>query len=76
MRTDQFDQELNVGDYVLAADRHDLGVYMITNMTPKMIRLVHIAAKSRAEQKGILRYEKQLYKIDPELATFCILKTD
>lgn len=75
MKQDYFGQELEIGDYVLGADRHDINVYMIINITPKMVRIVKPEAQTRQEQKGVLRYSNQLYKVTPELATFHILKT-
>lgn len=75
MKQDHFGQDLQIGDYVLGANKHDIDVYMVTNITPKMVRIAKPGGQTRSEKKGVLRYAWQVYKITPELATFQILKT-
>lgn len=75
MTYDYFHQELNIGDYVIAANRHELAVYEIIAITPKMVRIARLGAKTAKAKKGALRYSKELFKIDNELVTFEILRT-
>ena len=74
MKKDYLGQEICVGDYVLAADRHELAIYQVIKITPKQVRIVRPEAETRKEQKGVLRYSKELYKVDPEVVTFHLLR--
>lgn len=75
MKLDYLGQELAIGDWVIAANGHELAIYQIINITPKMVRIVRPEAKTRQAQKGCLRYSKELFKVDSEIVTFHILRT-
>ncbi len=71
---DLFGQTVDIGDYVLGVHGHELSVYKILKVTPKMVRIAKINAKTRAAKKGKLRYSNELFKIDEKLVTFFIMK--
>ena len=73
-RLDYFNQELEIGDTVLAADGHLLHLYKVIKITPKMIRVVRLDATVRTELKGVLRYAVELCKIDNELVSYHIMR--
>ncbi len=71
---DLFGQTVDIGDYVLGGHGHELSVYKILKVTPKMVRIAKINAKTRAAKKGKLRYSNELFKIDEKLVTFFLMK--
>lgn len=77
MKEDFVGQEVTVGDIVVAATGfgHELTMYEVIAMTPKMVRVRMLGAKTPKTKKGALRYSKELVKVNEEIATFHILKT-
>ena len=75
MKEDLFKQELQVGDYVLTGTGlgHELAVYKVIAITPKMVRIMRLGVKTPKSKKGVLRYSKELFKIKEELVTYYIL---
>ena len=71
---DLFGQTVAPGDFVIAADSHTLALYRVLRITPKMIRVVNIKAKSKTALKGKLRYPQELFKIEEHMATFYLMK--
>ena len=71
---DLFGQEINVDDYVVGSHGHELAIYKVARITPKMVRIVNIEAKSKATLKGKLRYAGELFKIEEHLVTFYLMK--
>lgn len=71
---DLFEQEISIGDYVVGGQGHELGIYRVTKLTPKMIRIVSIKAKTDKQKKGKLRYSNELLRVDSKMVTFYILK--
>lgn len=67
-------QEVVPGDYVVGADGHTLSIYKVTKITPKMVRIVSINAKSVQAKKGKLRYATELLKVDDKIVTFYLMK--
>lgn len=73
MDKDFLNQYIDIGDFVVAAYRSDLGCYKIIKITPKMFRIVNINAKTKEAKKGKLRYGQELLKIDAKLVTYVSL---
>ena len=71
---DLFGQEVGPGDFVLGGAGHELAVYKILRVTPKMVRIAKITAKTKKAKKGALRYSNELFKIDEQLVTFYLMK--
>jgi hypothetical protein len=71
---DLFGQKVEVGDYVIGGHGHELSVYKIIRITPKMVRIVNINAKTRTGLRGQLRYSNELFRIDEKLVTFYLMK--
>lgn len=75
-KLDYFNQELQLGDIVVAADGHKLACYTIIKITDKMVRIAEIGETvARRGVEGVLRYPKELFKVDSELASFHVLRT-
>ena len=72
--SDFFGQEINVGNFVVASQGHELAIYKVTKITPKMVRVVKHGAKTRSAKKGKLRYGKELFKVDESLVTFHLIQ--
>jgi hypothetical protein len=66
-------QEILIGDYVIAGQGHELALYEVIRITPKMVRVVKYNAKTSNAKKGKLRYSKELFKVDTHLVTFYIM---
>ena len=66
-------QELSIGDYVIAGQGHELSLYEVLRITPKMVRVVKYNAQTSNAKKGKLRYSKELLKVDSSLVTFYIM---
>lgn len=75
MPQDFFGQDIEIGDFVLGAQGHELQIYKVIKITPKMIRIVNINAQTHKAKKGKLRYAKELAKVDGKLATFHVMKS-
>ena len=71
---DLFGQVISVDDFVIGGQRNELAIYKVMRITPKMIRIVNIHAKTKAARAGILRYAGELFKIDEHLVTFYLMK--
>ena len=71
---DLFGQEVAIGDYVLGGQGHELALYRVLKVTPKMIRIAKLTAKTAKAKKGKLRYSNELFKIKHELVTFYLMK--
>jgi len=71
---DMFDQELAIDDFVVAAHGHKLACYKIIKITPLMVRIVRLNAKSKSAAKGTLRYADELLRVDDRMVTFLLLK--
>ena len=70
---DYFNQELSIGDFVIAANGHELATYKIIRITPKMVRVVKLNAKTDKAKKGKLRYSHELFKVSPAQVTYYLL---
>ena len=68
-------QPIHVGDYVVGAQSTSLAMYKVIKITPKMIRIVSINAKTRLALKGKLRYADELLKVEERLVTFHLMKS-
>ena len=73
---DLFGQSINPGDFVVGAQSKILSVYKVLKITPKMVRVMNIKAKTKAAKKGTLRYSNELLKIDAKLVTFYLMKQE
>lgn len=71
---DLFGQAISPGDFVVGAQSKILSVYKVLRITPKMVRVVNIKAKTNTAKKGTLRYSNELLKIDEKLVTFYLMK--
>lgn len=71
---DLFGQSINLGDFVVGAQSKILSVYKVIRITPKMVRVMNIKAKTHSQKKGTLRYSNELLKIDEKLVTFFLMK--
>lgn len=71
---DFFGQPISTGDYVIGAQGHNLAIYKVLRMTPKMVRIAKITAKTAKAKKGALRYANELMKVDEKLVTFHLMK--
>lgn len=71
---DLFGQEVEIGDFVLGSNGHQLACYTVVRKTPKMVCIVKIGAKTSKAQKGTLRYADELFKIDSQMVTFYLMK--
>ena len=71
---DLFGQEINVDDYVIGGQSNELAIYKVMRITPKMVRIVNIHAKTKSAKKGKLRYAGELFKIEEHLVTFYLMK--
>lgn len=67
-------QELNENDFVIAGQGHELAIYRVMKLTPKMVRVVSLKATTRNAKKGKLRYGNELFKVDEHLVTYYSLK--
>ena len=72
--TDLFGQEINVDDFVIGGHGHELAIYKVLRVTPKMLRIVDVDAKTKSAKKGKLRYAGELFKIEEHLVTFYLMK--
>ena len=65
---------LAINDFVIASQGHELAIYRIMKITPKMVRVVKLNAKTRQAKKGKLRYSNELFKIDEQIVTYYLMK--
>ena len=72
--TDLFGQPVDIDDFVIGGQGHELAVYKVIRITPKMIRVAKVGAVTTSAKKGKLRYANELFKIDQALATFYLMK--
>jgi len=72
---DLFGQPINAGDVVIGGQGHELAVYRVLRITPKMVRIASVKAKTDAAKKGKLRYSNELFKVDDKLVTFYLMKS-
>jgi len=68
-------QDVQPGDYVVGATGHGLAIYKVIRLTPKMVRIVSITAKTHTALKGKLRYANELLKVDNKIVTFHLMKS-
>ena len=73
--TDLFGQAIDIGDFVIGGHGHGLAIYKVTKITPKMIRIVNVKARTNSAKKGQLRYCNELAKIEETLVTFYLMKS-
>jgi len=71
---DFFGQTIGAGDYVVGGQGHELALYRVLRLTPKMVRIAKFNAKTDAAKKGKLRYSNELLKVDNGLVTFYVMK--
>lgn len=74
-------QELRVDDFVAypsssGLGRNQLKIGKIIDITPKMVKVVHIQRRSVYEAKATTRYPADCIKLDESLITLYILKLD
>ena len=74
-------QELNVDDFVAypsssGLGRNQLKVGKIVDITPKMVKVVHMKRRSVYEAKSTTRYLADCIRLDSQLITLYILKND
>ena len=72
---DYLGQEVNPGDFVVGATGHGLAIYKVLRITPKMVRIVSITAKTDRAKKGKLRYANELLKVEEKIVTFHLMKS-
>ena len=72
---DYLGQIITPGDYVIGATGHGLAIYKVLRLTPKMIRIVSIKAKTTQAKKGKLRYANELLKVEEKIVTFHLMKS-
>ena len=68
-------QEIIPGDFVLGATGHSFAIYKVLRITPKMVRIVSIKAKTSYALKGKLRYANELLKVEEKIVTFHLMKS-
>lgn len=71
---DLFGQPIDVNDFVIGGQGHGLSIYRVMKITPKMVRIVNVKAKTKGTQKGKLRYANELVLIEEHLVTFYLMK--
>ena len=71
---DFFGTEIDEGSHVIGGSGHELQVYKVKHITPKMVRVVRINAKTDKAKKGILRYSKELVIINNAQLTFYLMR--
>lgn len=81
MHTDILGQSLRVDDFVAypsssGLGRNQLKVGKIVDLTPKMVKVVHLQRRSVYEAKATTRYPKDCVRLDDQLMTMYILKSD
>jgi len=81
MHTDVLGQSLKVNDFVAYPSSSGLGrnrlkVGKIIDLTPKMVKVVHLQRRSVYEAKATTRYPNDCIKLDEHLMTMYILKSD
>lgn len=73
---DLFGEEIVPGDFVISSGHgRTLEVYRVLRLTPKMVRVVRVTAKTPRAKKGELRYGDELLKIDGQRVTYYLMKT-
>jgi len=70
---DLFGQPVDIGEYVVGGQGHELAVYRVLKITPKMVRIAKVNAKTDRAKKGALRYSNELVKVDEKLVTFYLM---
>ena len=79
--SDILGQELKVNDFVAypsssGLGRNQLKIGKIVELTPKMVKVVHMQRRSVYESKTTTRYPKDCILLDESLITLYILKLD
>ena len=79
--SDILGQELKVNDFIAYPSRSGLGrnqlkIGKIVELTPKMVKVVHMQRRSVYESKTTTRYPKDCILLDETLITLYILKLD
>jgi hypothetical protein len=79
--TDVLGQSLKVDDFVAypsssGLGRNQLKIGKIVDFTPKMVKVVHLQRRSVYEVKVTTRYPKDCIRLDDQLMTMYILKSD
>ena len=79
--TDVLGQSLKVDDFVAypsssGLGRNQLKIGKIVDITPKMVKVVHMQRRSVYEAKSTTRYPADCIKLDESLITLYILKLD
>ena len=79
--TDVLGQSLKVDDFVAYPSSSGLGrnrlkVGKIVDLTPKMLKVVHLQRRSVYEAKITTRYPDDCVRLDDQLITLYILKND
>ena len=79
--TDVLGQSLKVDDFVAypsssGLGRNQLKIGKIVDFTPKMVKVVHLQRRSVYEAKVTTRYPADCVRLDDQLMTMYILKSD
>ena len=70
---DLFNAEINPGDFVIGGQGHELAVYKVLKITPKMVRIAPYNAKTDKAKKGKLRYSNELVKLEDSQVTYYLM---
>ena len=79
--TDVLGQSLKVDDFVAypsssGLGRNQLKIGKIVDLTPKMVKVVHLQRRSVYEARVTTRYPADCIRLDDQLMTMYILKSD
>ena len=79
--TDVLGQSLKVDDFVAypsssGLGRNQLKIGKIVDLTPKMVKVVHMQRRSVYEARVTTRYPADCIRLDDKLITLYILKSD